>query len=201
VSAARPGLLLAAIAAGLLGCSAEGDRPGYEFLPGMVRSGTVHAYDTDPVTKSGPALRLPPEGTVPVGWTAFAYGPAPEEAKRAGLELANPFSPTPEHLARGKQVFDSICFVCHGPRGEGDGPIIGRFPNPPSLLALHARTLRDGQIYHIITRGQGIMPSHAAQVRPDDRWRAILWVRQLQRSASEAAVASGPATATAGDAK
>jgi mono/diheme cytochrome c family protein len=138
---------------------------------------------------------------VPVGWTAFAYGPAPEEAKRAGLELANPFSPTPEHLARGKQVFDSICFVCHGPRGEGDGPIIGRFPNPPSLLALHARTLRDGQIYHIITRGQGIMPSHAAQVRPDDRWRAILWVRQLQRSASEAAVASGPATATAGDAK
>lgn len=198
---ARRGLFLAAIAGGLLGCSAEGDRPGYEFLPGMVRSGTVHAYDPDPVTKSRPALRLPPEGTVPVGETLFAYGPGPEEAKRAGLELANPFPPDPEHLARGKQVFDTICFVCHGPRGEGDGPIIGRFPNPPSLLASRAQSLRDGQIYHIITRGQGIMPSHAAQVRPDDRWRVILWVRELQRGASEAAAAAGPATRSAGDAR
>ncbi len=194
-------LLLAAICAGVLGCSAEGDRPGYEILPGMVRSGTVHAYDADPLRKGRPALRVPPAGTVPVGWTPFSYGPGPEEAKRAGLELDNPFSPTPEHLTRGKQVFDSICFVCHGPRGEGDGPIIGRFPNPPSLLAAHAKSLRDGQIYHIITLGQGIMPSHAAQVRPDDRWRAILWVRQLQQSASEAAAASGPATATTGSAK
>lgn len=192
MTSARRFFLLGAICAGLLGCSAEGDRPGYEVLPGMVRSGTVHAYDTDPVTRSGPALRLPPEGTVPVAWTPFAYGPGPEEAKRAGLELESPLSPTPEELARGKQVFDSICFVCHGSKGEGDGPIIGRFPNPPSLVVLHARTLRDGQIYHIITRGQGIMPSHAAQVRPDDRWRAILWVRQLQRSAAEAAVPSEP---------
>lgn len=199
--AARHGRVLAVIAAGFFGCSAEGDRPGYEVLPGMVRSGTVHAFDTDPMTKDGPALRLPPEGTVPVGFTVFAYGPGPEEAKRAGLELANLFSPTPEHLTRGKQVFDSICFVCHGPRGEGDGPIIGRFPNPPSLLATRARTLPDGQIYHIITRGQGIMPSHAAQVRPEDRWRVILWVRELQRSAPATSVATGPAIAAAGDRK
>lgn len=193
MTAARRSLLLAVLAAGLLGCSAEGDRPGYVFLPGMVRSGTVHAYDADPVTKSGPALRLPPVGTVPVGWTPFAYGPGPEEAKRAGLELRNPLLPTPEELARGKQVFDSICFVCHGPRGEGDGPIIGRFPNPPSLVAPRARNLPDGQMYHVIARGQGIMPSHAAQVRPDDRWRAILWVRHLQGSSPGTAVASAPA--------
>ena len=45
----------------------------------------------------------------------------PEEAKRAGAELVNPYAATPANLARGKQVFDTVCFVCHGPRGEGDG--------------------------------------------------------------------------------
>lgn len=194
MSAARPGLVLVAVAAALVGCSAEGDRPGYEFLPGMVRSGTVHAFDVDPIAGRGPALRVPPEGTVPVGWVPFPYGPGPDEAKRAGLELANPFDASPENLERGKRVFGSVCFVCHGMRGEGDGPIIGRFPNPPSLLATRARSLPDGQIFHIITRGQGIMPSHAIQVRPDDRWRVILYLRQLQRGAAEG---SGPAAAAA----
>lgn len=184
VNAARLRFVLLAAAAGFVGCSAGEDRTGYEILPGMVRSGTVHAFDEDPVAGKGPALRLPPEGTVPVGWTPFPYGPGPVEAKRAGLELVNPIPASPESLERGKQVFGSICFVCHGTRGEGDGPIIGRFPNPPSLLADHARSLPDGQIFHIITRGQGIMPPHAAQVRPEDRWRVILWVRELQSGAA-----------------
>ncbi|HQQ79150.1 MAG TPA: cytochrome c [Thermoanaerobaculia bacterium] len=167
-------------AAALAGCSAEGDRPGTVFLPDMVDSGVVHAYDRSAVTRNGGALLLPPAGTVPVERTPFAYGPGPAEARRAGVELVNPFTASPEALARGKQVYDTICTVCHGAKGEGDGPIIGRFPNPPSLLAAHARTLPDGQIVHIVTRGQGIMPAHAAQVLLEDRWRVALYLRQLQ---------------------
>lgn len=173
---------LAALVAfgGLAGCSAEGDRPGMAFLPEMVDSGVVHAYDRNPMRESVPSLFLPPAGTVPVERLPFEYGPGPEEALRAGLELRNPFVAGPESLARGKQVYDTVCTVCHGPKGEGDGPIIGRFPNPPSLLAPHAQGLPGGQIVHVITRGQGIMPPHAAQVLLEDRWKAVLYVRQLQ---------------------
>ncbi len=165
---------------GLASCSAEGDRPGMAFLPDMVDSGVVHAYDRSPMQRDVPSLFLPPAGTVPVERLPFSYGPGPEEAKRAGAELHNPLVAGPEAVARGKQVYDTICTVCHGPKGEGDGPIIGRFPNPPSLLAPHAQGLPDGQIVHVITRGQGIMPSHAAQVLLEDRWKAVLYVRQLQ---------------------
>ncbi len=73
-----------------------------------------------------------------------------------------------------------------------------RFPNPPALTAEHARSLPDGQIYHIITRGQGIMPSHAAQVLLPDRWKVVLYLRQLQGisvpAATTAAVASSTST-------
>lgn len=167
----RRSLLFAAVLA-FAGCAADGDRPGMQVLPGMVDTGVVKSFEQ--------VMRKPPLGTVAVERTVFAYGPGPEEAKRAGAELVNPYAATPENLARGKQVFDTICFVCHGARGEGDGPIIGRFPNPPSLLAPRAKGLPDGQIFHIITRGQGIMPSHAAQVLAEDRWKAILHVRALQ---------------------
>lgn len=177
----RAALLLGV--AGLLGCGAQGDRPGVAVFPGMVSSVPYDAYDPNGATKSGQTLLLPPDGTVAVGADPFPYGPGPDEARRAGAELRNPFLATPETLARGKKVFETVCFVCHGTRGEGDGPIIGRFPNPPSLLAPRAKGLPDGQIVHIVARGQGIMPSHAAHVLPDDRWKVVLYVRELQGGA------------------
>ena len=57
------------------------------------------------------------------------------------------------------------------------------FPTPPSLVAPKARELPDGRIFHIATFGQGNMPSHAAQIEPEDRWKAVMWVRQLQAAA------------------
>lgn len=175
-------LLLPALVLVLAGCGAEGDRPGMQVLPGMVDSGTVHSFDESPLRAGSPVMAMPPAGATPLGSHPYAYGSGPAEAERAGRELANPFEPTEANVARGKQVFENVCFVCHGPRGEGDGPIIGRFPNPASLVAAHAKGLPDGRIFHVITRGQGIMPSHAAQVLPDDRWKVVLYVRSLQGS-------------------
>ncbi len=169
---------LAVALASAVGCKAAGEKPGLTFLPDMMKSVPYDTYDPNTVT--GSTLRLPPEGTAPMEAEAFPYLAGPEEAKRAGAELTNPLAASAEELARGQRVYETTCIVCHGPKGQGDGPIIGRFPNPPSLQADRARKLPDGQIYHIVTRGQGIMPSHAAQVLPKDRWRVILYVRQIQ---------------------
>jgi mono/diheme cytochrome c family protein len=92
----------------------------------------------------------------------------------------SPLDLTPANLARGKQVFENVCAVCHGAGGQGDGPIVGRFPNPPSLTAARAKGYGDGRIVHVISRGQGIMPPHAAQVLLEDRWRVVLHLRELQ---------------------
>jgi hypothetical protein len=35
-------------------------------------------------------------------------------------------------------------------------------------------------MFHVITMGRNNMPSHAAQVSADDRWKAILYIRKLQ---------------------
>ena len=41
----------------------------------------------------------------------------------------------------------------------------------------------DGRIFHVITRGSGMMPAYAGQISPDDRWKAVLYVRALQAGA------------------
>jgi len=40
----------------------------------------------------------------------------------------------------------------------------------------------DGSIYHVITNGQNIMPAYDKQIKQDDRWAIVHYIRVLQRS-------------------
>ena len=48
--------------------------------------------------------------------------------------------------------------------------------------------MKDGQLFHIITYGQGSMASYAAQLPPDRRWDVINYVRGLQKKSVPSAV-------------
>jgi mono/diheme cytochrome c family protein len=119
-------------------------------------------------------------GTLPRGYKPFHYGADPAEATRAGRELKNPFQPTVENLARGQYIFSNYCVACHGAGGAGDGPIIPKYPNPPAYQTEQSKALPDGAMFHVISLGRNNMPSHAAQVAADDRWKVILYIRKLQ---------------------
>jgi mono/diheme cytochrome c family protein len=158
--------------------------PGYEFIPDMARSVPYDAYAPNPVTRDGKTLQAPVAGTIARGGPLpFHYAASAEDAERAGRELHSPFSPSPAVLARGQAVYQTFCAVCHGLRGAGDGPLIPKFPNPPSYRSARLLAMPDGQIFHVITCGSGLMPAYAGQIAPDDRWKAIAWVRTLQRPA------------------
>lgn len=164
------------VSLGVLGLGpCKHSQPNAVFMPDMVYSPAIKAQEE--------GNRLPPQGTVPQGYQAFAYpSQAASVNEAAGRELKNPLKPTPEVLARGKAVFDTYCMACHGPAGEGDGTIVPRFPRPPSLQADKIRGWKDGQIFHIVSVGRNLMPSYATQVEVGDRWAAIHYIRALQRS-------------------
>ena len=173
------------------------DRSNYEFLPGMLYAVPAESFAESPVFDDGVAMRPPPAGTIPRGRPPLHYAATPEDAERAGSELLNPFSPLdPGAVDRGETVYGIYCHLCHGPGGEGDGIVAQRgFPAPPSFLATNARQMADGRLFHVISFGQGNMPGHASQIEREDRWKAVLWVRQLQaRAAPLTETASEPAT-------
>lgn len=151
-----------------------------EWPTQMQYSPASHSQTANPVLPLQMTEQPPVPGTVPRGFQPFHYGPDQAEADRAGRELQNPFQSLSETLARGQYVFSNYCAVCHGATGAGDGPIIPKYPNPPSYQTDKSKGLPDGTMFHVITLGRNNMPAHAGQVSADDRWKTILYIRKLQ---------------------
>lgn len=155
--------------------------PNWEFMPNMAHSARQNAFESSEAFPDGATLRTPPEGSIPRGAWPLGYGNSARDAIRAGRELVNPIPNDATAVARGGVVYERFCVTCHGEAGLGDGPVVERgVRRPPSLLRPGTRRMPDGQMFHIITRGQRTMGAYGAQVAPDDRWRVVHYVRALQ---------------------
>jgi len=159
------------------GCERDHRKRAYEFLPEMVHPVPYEAFAPNPNTPDGKTLQRPVPGTIPRGFMPYPY---PEDRERAGRELSNPLSKTDAVLARGKHHYQTFCLTCHGVQGKGDGPLIPKFPNPPSFTTKRVRNLSEGILYHVITMGAGQMESYASQIASDDRWTIVYYVQTLQ---------------------
>lgn len=163
------------------GCSHQKSQPVIEYMPDMAYGPAVHAQNEDLYTPGVTSMRLPVAGTVPRGFTPYRF--QVQDSLLAQAELVNPLPRTADVLGRGQRVYMTYCVVCHGEKGDGQGYIVPKFPMPPPLFSDRVINWPDGRIYHVITRGQNLMPSYASQILPEDRWAVIHFVRVLQRSA------------------
>lgn len=166
---------------------------GYEYAPNMYLSVPYNPDSPDPVTKNGSSSQPPVAGTIPttVGYVPFHYANSLAGYEAAGRELKNPFPENAENLAQGKQLFLAFCSHCHGITGQGDGPVAmdQAAVKPPSYSngnssrsgAGQMKNLSDGKIYHTITYGVNNMGPHASQISPDERWKIVMYVHQLQQ--------------------
>lgn len=137
-----------------------------------------------PQTKSevfsdGFTMRQPVEGTVARNFIPYEYKGLKDSAV---INLSNPLPNSKQVLATGKARFDTYCSPCHGYFGKGDTRLRDQFPKPPTLHSDKVRNWTDGNIYHVITNGQNIMPSYEKQISRDDRWAIVHYIRVLQRS-------------------
>jgi len=104
--------------------------------------------------------------------------------------MTNPTNPTdPASLARGQQLYNRWCVVCHGPNGVGANANIASFhPVLPAynLSGAQVAGYSDAYIYAMIRVGRGLMPEYGSRVAHFDRWHIVNYVRQLQRQAGNA---------------
>jgi mono/diheme cytochrome c family protein len=160
-------------------------RPPFEYFPDMARTARYNAFEANPSFADGMTLRTPAPGTIPRGLLPISS----EAAVPAGATLENPFkADDTAAVERGKVVFETFCVPCHDATGGGDGLVVQHgFPAPPTLLRARTRAMDDARIFDIISSGVGGMPPYAAQIARDDRWKAILHVRNLQNEPPAAA--------------
>lgn len=167
---------------------------------GMMAPVAYQSFDPHPSLPAGLVLQAPPKGTVPRnGLVPLPYGPGKPEAERAGRELMNPFLPTQENFSRGKLVYERSCAACHGRDGDNNSSVIVArgLMAPAILVAPVVKNMPDGQIFHITTfGGPQKMKGMGDIISREDRWKAILYIRELQK-ASAPKSASVPAPVAA----
>jgi mono/diheme cytochrome c family protein len=177
-------LFLSVLLLGLVACGAGKNKTNVELIRGMFDQENVKSQDWDPDTKDNLAMRVPPEGTAPRGFTPYKYG---QDFMKAEKELVNPISKdfSATTLERAKSHYRIYCGVCHGMEGKGDGQIAKYFPlKPPALISDDMKNFKDGRIYHVITMGKGLMGSYSRQIiKPRDRWAVVNYIRTLQKKA------------------
>lgn len=118
----------------------------------------------------------PPEFSVPVDGREFA------QAREIEQGYKNPVAADAASEERGKKLFETFCFPCHGMKGEGFGNVVKKgFTPPPQLTGSHTRGLTDGYIYSYVRHGGAIMPPYGFGLHPHDTWDVINYVRRLQR--------------------
>jgi mono/diheme cytochrome c family protein len=104
----------------------------------------------------------------------------------AGLGApVNPVVADDVSLARGKQLYETHCGLCHGKDGKGAGPFapfMAQF-KPADLTDDDRKSISDGEIFITISNGvAGRMPALRENF-PDarERWDVVNYVRRLQK--------------------
>ncbi|QSR85711.1 cytochrome c [Methylacidimicrobium sp. B4] len=153
-----------------------------EIFPDMVRQAKVKEQAPSLFFPDRRASRYPVTGTVPTS------DPVDQPYLNTGMigdywGDGIPISVTAETLKKGKERFEIFCSACHGAAGSGNGiatqyGLVG----VPNYHSDHTRQMPDGQIFYVITHGQGLMLGYGANLSVEERWTVVAYIRALQLS-------------------
>ena len=179
----KPTASLIVLVLSLFACDRTHNDPGYDYFPDMFYSKAYETYSDNPNFTDGKTMREPVKGTVPVNMVPYLFEKTDADRLLAGKELVNPLPLNAVNLDRGREAFTRFCVNCHGVQADGNGNLFtsGLYIfKPASLMNEKMKAAPDGEIYHVITVGQGVMMAHGGIIRPDDRWKIVMYIRQLQ---------------------
>ncbi len=192
----------------LISCSSKRD-PGKIYMPDMAYSRTYETYaeldtafTTDP-SQAGHKIyfnSMPVKGTMKRGELA-AYT-VPNDSN--GLLIASSLVKNPLPVLNTKdsleaaRLYNINCGVCHGAKGENNGPVAAKIGGVKSIVA-SSPTYSDGRIFHVLTYGQNNMGSYASQLDRKQRWMIVHYIRSLEpkKAAAETATVIKADSATA----
>lgn len=144
----------------------------------MERQPRLNSQSADPFFKDGRGMRPMPAGSVARGRMPYLIKTSEEAAR-----LVNPVPRTPEAMEKGRALYSAYCRVCHGSLGDGRTTLSAAYGAKPADLRIkRLAQAPDGQIYHTIMVGKNAMPSYAYELKEDERWAVIHYLRALQRA-------------------
>jgi mono/diheme cytochrome c family protein len=114
-----------------------------------------------------------PTSSIPIEGSITVPGMPPPE---------NPVEADEASVARGAELYDINCKMCHGQTFEGNGPIAPFLANKPAnLTSPIVQSKSDGSIFLTITNGvEGKMPALNENFTVPERWDLVNFIRTLK---------------------
>lgn len=165
----------------LSSCDFDRNKPGFSYFPDMEESQAYETYSPNPNYVDGKTMEGPVEGTVAVNQHAYNFVKTPEDELKAA-NLVNPYKDKFDK-ERAEKVFGVYCINCHGPKGDGKGFLFTskKYPYPPANYhGDRAMAKTDGQLFHNIRVGFGVMGAHGPQLTVEETWQLVDYIRYLQ---------------------
>ncbi len=169
----------------LVAVSCQNDKkPNYQYMPNMYESVGYEAYSKhdifEPVTGGSEAME-PAKGSVARGWMPYEVENSLDGYAFAKANLTNPLPYTEATAAKGAELYDIYCGICHGKKGDGQGTLVKR----EKILGVPAyndagRAITEGSIYHVMYYGINSMGSYASQMTEDEMWMVDHYVMSLK---------------------
>ncbi|MBA9079010.1 c-type cytochrome [Rufibacter quisquiliarum] len=167
-------------------CGQDTQDPGLEYAPDMYYPVSYEPLkqlegNNNAINPGGLNMRVPAANTIARGKLGFYTHISKDSAEVAGRELSNPLRANQKNLEEGKVLYLRFCSPCHGDSGTGDGLVGAKFKGVPNYTQGRYAALPAGHIYHVIVNGRGRMMPHGTQVNPEERWKIVMYVQQLQK--------------------
>ena len=173
---------------GFTSCIRDAKKPGRQYMADMTTSVAYDPNSPNPIFKDGKTDQLAPAGSIARG--KYLYPLSDTDYAKAATVITDPFIFTKDEIeGEGKHLYKVNCAICHGDKGDGQGhlPGINKFPPPPSYLMEPLLSKPEGQRYHTLMYGKGLMGSYASQLDHRERWLVLSYVKELQAAAKPAA--------------
>jgi mono/diheme cytochrome c family protein len=116
---------------------------------------------------------------------AVGATPAPAKIPDEAIKMVNPVKSTAVTIAHAKKVFGYNCAMCHGKTGDGHGDLADqmKLKLPDWRDPVSLKDMTDGELFYIITKGRGQMPAGEQQMKPEEIWAMVHYVRSFAEKA------------------
>jgi mono/diheme cytochrome c family protein len=96
-------------------------------------------------------------------------------------KLNNPYKGDANSIKEGKSIYQSMCLVCHGEKGKGNGAAsVSLSPTPANFLSIQVHNESDGAIFWKLSEGNPPMASYKTLLTETQRWQLVNYIRQLE---------------------
>jgi mono/diheme cytochrome c family protein len=117
-------------------------------------------------------------GAVSLGYALAGENIAPITAE-AAKKLKSPIPYTKKSISQGRSIYLRNCTGCHGADGKATVDVVADATDLTSP-SLWKNGTAEGEIFRSIRDGQGAsMPSFKAQIKEDDTWHLVNFIRSL----------------------